>query len=80
MLPADSLDVTYDTGRFFPLTSLDFILDEPDIIQVILKSRLNALDEWTIQKSLNLFHLNTGATSGKKSPPITISTLLLFGD
>jgi hypothetical protein len=56
----DKKSVAYNTGGFYPLTALAFSLPEADSIEVNIRNRFNAEEDWRFIARKTLFRLNSG--------------------
>ena len=71
----DGKRVTYNTEAFYPIESVDFILEDADSIPVLIKNRLSEDEEWRVRRRGTLFRYNSAQADGiAKSEPFEISS------
>jgi hypothetical protein len=57
----DRRSVRYDTGGFYPLRLIDFPLPRPDSVEVLVKYRFTAEEDWREAQRTILFRVNDGS-------------------
>jgi hypothetical protein len=72
---ADSKRVDYDTGGFYPLTSIDFTLREPDSVSAFVKSRYTQTDSWRAEQTARIFLMPQDSSGEiRTGGPIAVSS------
>jgi hypothetical protein len=64
----DKKKVTYAIGGYFPLIRADWLLPQPDSIQVTVKNRLRLSEDWNYTGSMTIFRYSAGDGGRKNSP------------
>jgi hypothetical protein len=71
---ADERFVRYRLEGYYPVTSIDFALEEPDSILVTVRSRFDQREDWILRGRETIF-LFRGSGPPQKNGPLAISTL-----
>ncbi|MDR1902075.1 MAG: DUF3999 domain-containing protein [Treponema sp.] len=67
---SDKKKVTYTIGGYFPLIHADWLLPQPDSIQVRVKNRFNPNEDWGYIGAMTIFQYSTGDGSVRKNSPL----------
>jgi hypothetical protein len=66
--------IHYRLEGYYPVDTIDFVLEEPDSIPVMVRSRFDEEEEWIFRGRETIF-LIRGAGPPRKNSPLEISTL-----
>jgi hypothetical protein len=70
----DKRKVTYTIDGYFPLICADWLLPQPDSVQVMVKNRLRSNEDWNYTGSMTIFRYSAGDDVRKNSPLETNSS------
>ena len=65
---SDGKKINYNTGSYYPIESIDFVLSETDSIPVIIRSRHSENDDWEIEDRETIYRYNTSGGIEKNDP------------
>jgi hypothetical protein len=66
----DKRKVAYTIGGYFPIIYADWLLPQPDSIQVTVKTRFTLNEDWHYTGSLTIFRYSAGDGSVRKNSPL----------
>jgi hypothetical protein len=70
----DGRRITYDTGAYYPVTGIDFILPEPDSVPVIVKNRFSRDEEWRFQGEETIYRFHGASGEIRKNKVLEIAS------
>jgi hypothetical protein len=74
----DKRIVRYAVGGFYPLTAIDFPRPRADSLEVRVKSKLTAEDDWSLVTRTTLFRITTGAGETRTSEALDVHSAAPF--